>query len=80
MRGDGNQELKWPRGVMSPEQIKAELLKRGLTLSDVKISIRDISYDCVRGTVAGRYSNSKVLQYLSNLGINHGRTPSKKAS
>ncbi|EMO78605.1 hypothetical protein LEP1GSC126_0061 [Leptospira kirschneri str. 200801774] len=78
-----NQGGIWPEGVMSPEEIKAELMDRyGLTLSDLKLRIRCVSYDCVRGTIAGRYSTFEVLQYLTKLGIKHGRTPSpsRKAS
>ncbi|EMK02905.1 hypothetical protein LEP1GSC166_1864 [Leptospira kirschneri] len=35
-----------------------------------------MSYDVVRGTIAGRKRNAVVLQYLTKLGIKHGRTPS----
>ncbi|WP_078123977.1 hypothetical protein [Leptospira alexanderi] len=78
-----NQGGIWPEGVMSPEEIKTELLDRhGLTLSDLKLRIGVVSYDCVRGTIAGRYSTFEVLEYLTKLGIKHGRipTPSRKAS
>ena len=67
----------WPEGVMPPEKIKSELEKKGLNLTDLSLRIENVSYDTVLHTIAGRKKNPKVLQYLSDLGINHGRTPGK---
>ncbi|WP_017860896.1 hypothetical protein [Leptospira interrogans] len=76
-----NQGRIWPKGVMSREQIKRELQFLNKTYDEISHET-GISYDVVRGTIAGRKRNAVVLQYLTNLGIKHGRTPSpsRKAS
>ncbi|ULG86771.1 hypothetical protein FH594_21620 (plasmid) [Leptospira interrogans] len=66
---------------MSREEIKTELQFLNKTY-DVISHETGMSYDVVRGTIAGRKRNAVVLQYLTKLGIKHGRTPSpsRKAS
>ncbi|TGN00334.1 hypothetical protein EHR03_12960 [Leptospira mayottensis] len=69
------QGRKWPKGVMSPEEIKTALSSLGQNLFDVK-SGTGVSYSTVRDTISGRTGNLEVLKYLTKLGIKHGRTPS----
>ncbi|PJZ51617.1 hypothetical protein [Leptospira adleri] len=77
MKGNKLQQGKWPKGVMSPEEIDEKLKVLGLGYMDLKLRIAGVSYDTVRHTIKGRSNNDQVLQYLKDLGINHGRTPSK---
>ncbi|WP_061265929.1 hypothetical protein [Leptospira interrogans] len=65
---------------MSPDEwrewVKGELTKRHKNFMSIKTQT-GLSYSTVRDTLSGRTSNPAILQYLTDLGIEHGRNPGK---
>lgn len=60
---------------MTGRELRAELLLRGITILQIMEALNGVpTYETIQGTVAGAKRNPRVLKYLNDIGIDHGRT------